>query len=134
MHAWRAERQRKGYPGEAATYARPRGRRAKEPRAIDHVISHGYAGGSSGLLGVSVAQHLGGTKIVLCGIPMTRTPHFAESTVHKMKGKPWSTAQTHWRKWVQHAAKLDGLVKSMSGATRELLGAPTPEWLGETDG
>lgn len=79
--------------------------------------------GSSGYFGVEVAQHLGADRIVLCGIPMTPTPHFDSD-------EPWEMANAHWKHWLREheKGKLQG-VRSMSGRTRDLLGAPTTEWL-----
>lgn len=79
--------------------------------------------GSSGFFGVEVAQHVGADRIVLCGIPMTESPHFDGH-------EPWEMANAHWKHWLwaHQAGKLRG-VRSMSGRTRDLLGAPTREWL-----
>ena len=79
--------------------------------------------GSSGYFGVEVAKHLGADRIVLCGIPMTPTEHFDGD-------EPWEMANAHWKHWLREheRGKLDG-VRSMSGRTRDLLGAPTTEWL-----
>jgi len=129
MDQWVKIRERKRLPGGFITYAKD----GRKRRGIDATVRHRFGSGSSGLLGVSVALHLGCTKIVLCGIPMTREPYFAESEVHP-KGKAFSSADSHWRKWLLYAEKMQGTVKSMSGRTRDLLGEPTLEWLGEDDG
>lgn len=88
-----------------------------------------WAGGSSGMLAVQVAQTVGALRVVLCGIPMTETPHFEESVIHD--DRPWKACAGHWRAWEKHIGKMHGWVRSMSGRTLELLGRPTLEWLRE---
>lgn len=133
---WIAARQRRGHPDGFTTYVK----RGSGQRYGEVVVTHKFGGGASGLLAVTVALHLGCTKVVLCGVPMEKIPHFAESEVH-VKGRPWSNVDAHRRKWRDHGAELAGIVKSMSMVydsktkkwrpswTRQLLGAPTPEWL-----
>jgi hypothetical protein len=87
-----------------------------------------WAGGASGMLAVQVAQMVGCVRAVLCGVPMTPTPHFKESTIH-MASKPWKAVEGHWRAWTKHKGKIHGWVRSMSGRTAEMLGTPTVEWL-----
>jgi len=128
MERWVRLREKNGHPGGFVTYARD----GKKRRGIDDTVRHRFGGGSSGLLAVSVALHLGCDRIVLCGVPMTRDLYFRESTVHP-EGKTFSSADSHWKKWLQYADRLQGLVKSMSGRTRDLLGEPTLEWLVEDD-
>lgn len=74
---------------------------------------------------------------------MERTPHFDESTVH-VQGRPWNGSSNR-KKWRDSAGHLQGQVKSMSmvydikskryfpSFTRQLLGAPTREWLEGAD-
>lgn len=79
--------------------------------------------GSSGYFGVEVAKYLGADRIVLCGIPMTPTPHMDSD-------EPWEMANAHWKHWLREYAKGRlHAVRSMSGRTRRLLGAPTATWL-----
>ena len=128
MAGWERERRQAGRP---AGYTRW-GRRIHQ--SVDRQVT-AWGGGSSGLLGVTVARDaLGCERIVLCGVPMTRSPHFAESTVHP-RGKPWPSAHSHWKVWVKdtNVARMKGRVRSMSGRTKDLLGAPTREWLEEGD-
>jgi hypothetical protein len=95
---------------------------------VDHAIN-AWPGGSSGMLALQVAKEIGCTRAVLCGIPMTPTGHFIES-VERFHPQ-WVSAPGHMRAWRRHLALIEGWARSMSGATRELLGAPTPEWLAE---
>ncbi len=94
---------------------------------IDRRIEPIWPGGSSGMLAVQVAQTIGCTHVVLCGIPMTPTAHFGET--HLRFDKEWAAASGHWRAWKRHKPNMLGWVRSMSGRTQELLGAPTREWL-----
>lgn len=87
-----------------------------------------WGGGSSGMFAAQVALELGCTRVVLMGIPMTQTPHFAETkeSFHVV----WVAANAHWRAWGQCRERFGDNVRSMSGKTRELFGEPTTEWLG----
>lgn len=86
-----------------------------------------WGGGSSGQLATQVAVDELNCRVVLCGVPMTRTPHFAETAerFHPV----WLAHRGHWRAWMANKDRMLGLVKSMSGETQKLLGAPTLEWL-----
>jgi len=88
-----------------------------------------WAGGSSGMLAVQVAYTLNCVRVIMCGIPMNSTGHFAES--QEGFPKEWRAAAGHWRAWTRHAEKMAGWARSMSGRTGELLGTPTLEWLRE---
>lgn len=80
-------------------------------------------GGSSGMLCVTVARHLGFNRIMLAGVPMTKLDG------HYDDPKPWTEARQYHNVWNRLAPALQGTVKSFSGFTRELLGAPSEEWL-----
>ncbi len=79
-------------------------------------------GGSSGLIGVMVALYVGGTRVVLAGIPM------AQEYEHYDHPGPWIEAKDYRKAWLDVLPKLRN-VRSMSGWTKELLGAPTEDWL-----
>lgn len=93
---------------------------------VPHLFDGATESGSSGLFCVQVAmQQLGATKVVCAGMPMDGAPHF-------YGGKGWDGAQLHrvgWRQALPHLAN----VRSMSGWTRELVGAPTKEWIDGKD-
>lgn len=93
---------------------------------VDHVIQP-WGDGSSGMLATQVAHEVGCVKAVLCGIPMTKTAHFAETT--EKFADQWHAANGHWRAWKRHKHLFLGWARSMSGRTRELLGTPTREWI-----
>lgn len=80
------------------------------------------------MLAIQVAQVLGCERAVLCGMPMTATPHFVESTVQR-QGQPWTAVAGHWKAWGRELGRMQGWVRSMSGRTQETLGAPTLTWL-----
>lgn len=80
-------------------------------------------GGSSGLFAVKVAlDELGFDRVVLCGVPITPTAHFDDP-------EPWRHAKHYPDGWRQALPHIEGRVRSMSGFTKDLLGAPTAAWL-----
>ena len=83
-------------------------------------------GGSSGLLAVAFGlKHY--NHLILAGMPMTPTPHF-------WGGKDWTERNCYWRSWEKAYPDIKGRVKSLSGATRELLGPPPETWLTDEEG
>jgi hypothetical protein len=125
---WVRQRDYLGHPNGYQTWTRN-----TKKANVDHSVP-AWSGGSSGLLAVNVARALDCDRVVLVGTPMDKRPHFRESIVH-VKGRKWSPATAHWKKWLAHEADMQGWVRSMSGRTRDLLGEPTPEWLeGSDDG
>jgi hypothetical protein len=81
-------------------------------------------GGSSGLLGTEGALAVA-DRIVLCGIPLD------PGQVHYKRPRRggWPPAKMYRLAWNEVYPKLKDRVRSMSGWTKELLGAPTVEWL-----
>lgn len=119
---WQEVRKKYGHPNGYVTWGR------KWQNRTDRFLKP-WAGGASGMYAAQVAYELGCRTVVLCGIPMTGTPHFSESLVHR-DGQPWNAVAGHWRAWELHHNKLEGWCRSMSGRTQQLLSAPTREWLG----
>ncbi|KKN22952.1 hypothetical protein LCGC14_0909950 [marine sediment metagenome] len=119
--SWIAIRKSYGFVDGFETWGR------RKLNAIDHYIQP-WAGGSSGMLAVQVARQLGCTRGILCGIPMTPSPHFIESTVHPGT-KNWNEVAGHWRSWARHMNRMTGWVRSMSGRTADVLGVPDVDWL-----
>lgn len=88
--------------------------------------------GTSGLGAVLVAIGLGYEQIVICGMPLDDRHHNGEPHWRKTTFASTETAgpasagyngmDQHWKRAKQLA--FDGKVKSMSGRTREWLGAP----------
>lgn len=81
--------------------------------------------GSSGLYAVQIAmQQFGADRIVLCGVPLwPANGHFFSPS------KEWPEAELYRRGFQAALSVIRDPVRSMSGWTRELLGAPCPEWL-----
>ena len=75
--------------------------------------------GSSALLGVGYGMRLGYKKIILCGCPLTGK---------NAGGYEYSRLRAGWE---AQKDGIDGIVKSMSGWTKDFLGEPTKEWLDE---
>lgn len=90
---------------------------------VDTVYSDKY-GGSSGLYLCDVALNLGYQRVIVCGIPMDGGAHYFDAN-------EWNDFKTYRRGW-RKAAEL-GRIRSLSGWTRELLGAPNREWLAVPD-
>jgi hypothetical protein len=79
--------------------------------------------GSSGWFAVKYAYEMGFEKIVLCGMGYTRDSG-------RIDGKPvWESANNYCNHIRPTFKRLDGIVKSMSGFTRDCLGSPTEQWL-----
>lgn len=80
--------------------------------------------GSSGLLAVTVAlEHLGCDRVICAGVPLDQEQgHFDDP-------KPWRDAVNYRIGWTRSLAKMAGRVRSMSGWTMQLLGAPSEDWL-----
>jgi hypothetical protein len=117
---WRAmRRQARGYPGGWRTWTCP------APLGPNDYMLAGWGKGSSGLLGVGVAyEGLGLRRIVLCGVPMDGQGHAGRPT------GGWAAWSSHRAAWLEKP-ELSGVVRSLSGWTREVFGAPTAEWLTE---
>jgi len=128
MKGWMQKRADYGFSNGFVTW----GRNVKH---CDRSIHEMWPGGSSGLLAVQVACVVGATHVVLCGVPMTATPHFRESTEeHIVDGaRLWRHADKHWRAWERERERLQPIVRSMSGRTRDMLGAPDATWLRESE-
>lgn len=103
------------------------GPKTDHPR-IDKWTDYRYPGmtgsGSSGLLAVKVAQEEGFDRIVLAGIPMQVKEN------HYFDGALWHEGAGFLDAWEIAKLRLTN-VRSMSGWTRGLLGAPTSQWLCE---
>jgi len=101
------------------------------PKALRHVTDFtefrfpGQTGtGSSGLFALKVAlDDLGFDKAVLCGVPMSADRgHFAY-------GPTWPDAIHYQPAWREALPAIQDRARSLSGWTRNLLGAPTKDWL-----
>lgn len=122
---WRGMRADRGLPPSRQLWSH-----AKNPNWPVNGTVKQWASGSSGLLGIAVAAEVGCDAIVLAGIPMDERPHFAESSVHDPKA-PWMSVRSHIPAWKRPPVmdQLKAMCRSMSGWSREVLGAPEPGML-----
>lgn len=92
----------------------------KENNIIDLIIAidtKKEKSGSSAMLGCLAAIEIGYSKIILCGCPL------------EGKNADGVNYKQFQRGWLYHEKKVQGIVKSMSGWTKEFLGAPDKGWL-----
>ena len=94
---------------------------------ISRRISYRYPGmnssASSGGYAAKVALDDGFDRVVLAGVPMeTEANHFT-------RGKPWLQRDSFTIGFKQSVPYFAGRVRSMSGWSKEILGAPSPDWL-----
>jgi hypothetical protein len=125
LHFWMARRARSGHPPPDRVFTKEASGNAKV--AVEQ-IHYRFPGqdrtGSSGLFALKVALiDLGFDKAVVCGVPMTEEGrHFFDATA-------WRGALSHRAGWTQALPQIAERARSMSGWTRELLGAPDAAWL-----
>lgn len=113
---------------DAADMARGYRTWAPEPCiGIDHVTTDVERFGTSGLYAVRIALHkLRYDRIILAGIPLDDAqPYVGGAPIPY----PLIGHRTAWRR---ACAEMGDRVRSMSGYTRSLLGAPTESWLRAT--
>ncbi len=98
---------------------------------VDRRVSYRFPGmsgsASSGIYGAKVALDDGFERVVLAGIPMTQTLAMREHP--KFGRQPWVELGSFTAGFKEATPRLLGCVTSMSGLTRDILGAPSPEWL-----
>lgn len=128
MNDYEAKRKERGLPNGYEIVAPPEGELGAHGKKgnISRRISYRWPGmtasASSGIYGAKVALD-DGHKIVLAGIPMTVDGgHFA-------RGQPWRQRDSFMAGWNYAMPHLKNDARSMSGFSREQLGAPTREWL-----
>lgn len=84
--------------------------------------------GSSALLAVMVALHLGYERLLLCGVPLEGA-YTLQGKGPELRGRPNAPMFEMFRKaWTNQRLRLAPHVRSMSGWTRGLFGGPE-EWL-----
>lgn len=83
--------------------------------------------GSSGLYAAQIALDvLGAGRVVLCGVPLDPDrKHFFD------RHNTWNDADIFRRGFEAALPVIRGHVRSMSGWTRDLLGAPDAQWLND---
>lgn len=96
---------------------------APHPGVTGEVVPDRWAG-SSGLYAAQVAlSHLGAGHVVLCGVPLD------SGAAHFFNSASWTDADIFRRGFEAALPVIRDTVRSMSGWTRDLLGAPDAQWL-----
>jgi len=123
---WIEDRRKKGLPGGFVSWAHvyQAGHSIRGRELIDRTLPRQSC---SGIFAGYVARAIG-CRGVFCGVPLTRTPHFAESRMHP-RGRPWTSWATHYREFEKIADEMRGWMRSMSGLTADRLGRPDLQWL-----
>ncbi len=120
MPGWRAERARRGFlpAREHIGHEMAQG----IDRAIDYRFPGMTGSGSSGLFAVKAAMEKA-DRVILAGVPIDPTG------AHFFDAKEWADWQSFIPGWQNAMPHIKDKVRSMSGWTRKLLGAPSPQWL-----
>ena len=121
MPGWVAERREKGFPDAEKFWT-------SNTKTIppEHALLYNHVptwDGSSGLLAITVALHLGYEKIILCGVPLDKKACHYDDDQH------WMDAPRYRGAWLKYMPHMIGKVKSFTGWTNLKLGEPTNEWL-----
>lgn len=122
LAAWVLKREKAGLPPASVLYTGT----ARSRRAPDNAKRLNTRGGSSGMLATYAALKEGATHVILAGVPLN--PEMRHIT-NKAQGRPWSDGRHYQVHWRRDYGKLRHKVRSVSGFTMHLLGAPTTEWL-----
>lgn len=123
---WIAERQANGFDDVPPLYSHMIKTKARDLQitVTDWAFPDQPESASSGIYAAKVALYdLGFDKAILCGIPMTSTPHFFDA-------ENWTPAARYLNRLAQLNDNDKARIRSMSGATAELLGRPDKDWLG----
>lgn len=125
FNKWAATRTSKGY-SEAPFWAhrQPDLKIAPPCQVASYKFPEQKISGSSGLFAAKVALvDFGYVRAILCGIPMTSTPHFFDDV-------DWKGAKGFRNGWHEVPTRYKNRMRSMSGWTRVLLGSPS-DWANE---
>lgn len=79
--------------------------------------------GSSGESAARVSLAMGYERVILAGVPLDDQGHFYDPPPGLM-GASYYNYSTYVKSWESSAAEFAGRVRSVSGLTRDLLGAP----------
>lgn len=124
MAALMKTRADRGYrPAKKLAYHEAMGGTPKADLITPYHWERSHRSASSGIFAAKVAIELG-FKGVLCGVPLTPTPHFNIN-------RGWIYANDFIIGFDEALPYLKDHIRSMSGHTRKVLGEPTPEWLAE---
>lgn len=93
------------------------------------VFWHLNQDGTSGLFAVKVALLLGYTKIIICGMPLDKSIRFFDCPgVEPAHPYDDRAILGGWREFFMDATARER-VRSLSGASKQILGEPSDEWL-----
>lgn len=140
MDEYEIQRHKFGFPNGYQIVAPPpkelgmHGAKGNIARRVSYLLSEdSNSSAGSGLYGAKVAVEDGYDRVVLAGIPMTAEGgHFLPNSLNvsgQIRGKVWTGQNSFIIGMNAALPQLQGKVKSMSGYTMKVLGAPTQEWL-----
>ena len=93
---------------------------------VDHVWPLAREGGTGGLFAAVIGLLMGYKRIILAGIPCDSSRHFWEPTWTKSSHIfCLQTCYDEWQRWRDEVPIFKERVRSLSGNTREILGAPS---------
>lgn len=95
----------------------------KPHSAVDHAWEMANYGANSGFYAAEVALVMGYDRIILAGCPADNTPHFYDPPWRKTTAGD-SHVLKAWRLEIMRNGEIRSRVRSLSGWTRDLLGAP----------
>jgi len=121
---WLEKRRNKGLPDAKALIGHKQATHMEYVEGVQ-LLEYKFPGqaksGSSGLFAAKVALvDMGFDNVVLCGVPMTATPHFFDKV-------DWVRGPGFRKAWLDLPDQYASRMKSMSGWTRVLLGQPPKE-------
>jgi hypothetical protein len=91
-------------------------------------------GMSSGGYNIRVLLQEGFDRIVICGTPMEPKVHHITRRDKSGNPVPWIEANDFWDNWKERFFEMKDTVRSTSGRSQRLLGAPTEKWIrGESE-
>jgi hypothetical protein len=131
LEGWLREREKNGHPGspEVWSYKAAHGPKGNQIFRGVHKVATDWAG-SSGLFTVRCLLLEKFERIVIAGVPMDRAAcHIVRKDKHSGKPEAWTAADGYRNAWKRRLPEIKDCVRSMSGSTKEMLGAPTAEWL-----
>ena len=120
---WLAKREANGFPKAKRLFGWENTVKTMRER-VDGIegykspLTSSVGSGSSGLYAAEVARFaLGFDRVVFCGVPLSVMPHFFDAS-------DWHQAERFQRRWIALPDAERARMRSMSGWTRVLLGAP----------
>lgn len=123
IEEWLLKRELRDLPPAEYVYTKSTGSNPNGHAEFPQMFPGQHKAGSSGMFCVRLALgRFGADKVILCGIPMDRRLHITG-------GQEWEAWKYHRDGWHQAMPHINDKVRSMSGWTQKLLGAPDEEWL-----